>query len=1405
MEIKSQTNTFNGGMDLDTDINYMKSNTYRYAENIRIVTNEDGTNGAIQNIDYIKRFDEVSELKGQNILYAIANKFPYDDENLVNCAIIVSNDPSSWRMCDIFVVTDFDKSKLRCKHLLHTMWNIEEDSKISAIYNYETNSVYKLYINDSKSGLKIINLADYNKDEVTEILNPHEFDAMPIVTMRAPEFREFVSGNLQAGCYQYFYKLSNETGVETNFSPASELIYNGIANPDDTSDSGGFEDGADSPNGIRISIPIDNYQFDYISLYRVFWQSATATPVAGLVTKNRIPEGISTITMTDTVMSQLDMIAQEELNDIVPYVFKAQTMKQYKNRIFFANLQASDWDISEDYDTRAYRCNASKSVRLDSGIENGGITANINDILNGTVVIPADHDCINPMNQLDIYPSGANNEYAYNVDGYYGGSGLNIDFEIVYATTYEGRTRTAEMQNSWTFEDVVDGVVTTRSATASVRGLSWSSPFRGSVNMGKEVLMSFADPTVATKLASYQRDELYRFGIIFYDENSTPSPVHWICDIRFPSGDTTQAPAFASDNENCELLARPLGVKFKIKQFPANAVKAEIVRCDRTESDRSVIAQGMLNNTVHFYNQTFTHTEDDNDKYDPEVSMGDLDIRAPFFPTIAPYWQTSTDTEGGNPDWNNFEMQHWIPEEDVKIFASPEVCMNRTQEVIDRDCYICPVYVLQSYIDATKREQYTDGESGVVTTPGLDECIAAYDRSCDGDDGGINYASRNGRFGRIGGRNISDVTRRVLLTGSTHDDTPTGGVIKYFSHVSADTWMATHSSMSVSGGATKATNPELFRLDINDTKVARYDLPVQDNDDLKAFRGTYVDNIGGYGYTNNAVAGDTFCIAGINQLIAIDNQYGARHLLFNAYQKNNNNASLNDCTPSTVLCNIKRRVSAYGGNTYFARSGSNYISCGGFIEGVGDTVVFGGDTFLSVFNYQHAIMFTKNDWNENPQIYHRFVQVYLPVESTINCYMRNDDYYLKRSNIDNDKQRMYFMNNAGVLNGYTQTKNAYQYNSVYSLSDGAQRYVEGSTNNNISTEELNRYRISCSEVKSPGEEIDSWAKNKFANTIDLDSQFGQVTNLVEFNGKLFAFQENAVNVLAVNDRSLITDENGAQLVLGSGGVLERFDTLIYNYGSGVVNDRSVTTSAYSIYWYDNNKNVICSYGNGFRILSKEKKVQSYLNSIANTNQISMIAIMNDRLNELWMQTKNTTLVYNEQTDCFTSFYTHAPEWGLRFYDKLVTLRGTQFYNIDHMGDQPENLEDRTCKIRFIVNDNPQYTKVFDNQWFSGEVHEVKLDQHKVLNNIQFTTKNQTSFSITGDNVECREDTYRFPVPREDRSYMSVEDEDIKDDMNMSYQPRMRGKYLEANYTIDCNEQRSFNIPFIKTTYRISMM
>jgi hypothetical protein len=67
-------------------------------------------------------------------------------------------------------------------------------------------------------------------------------------------------------------------------------------------------------------------------------------------------------------------------------------------------------------------------------------------------------------------------------------------------------------------------------------------------------------------------------------------------------------------------------------------------------------------------------------------------------------------------------------------------------------------------------------------------------------------------------------------------------------------------------------------------------------------------------------------------------------------------------------------------------------------------------------------------------------------------------------------------------------------------------------------------------------------------------------------------------------------------------------------------------------------------------------------------------------------------------------------------------------------------------------------------------------------------------------VDVREDNYRFAISRE-----KVDDKELSTIASKSYLGRMRGKYLICDYTFDCNENREFKIPFIKTTYRYSML
>ena len=134
-------------------------------------------------------------------------------------------------------------------------------------------------------------------------------------------------------------------------------------------------------------------------------------------------------------------------------------------------------------------------------------------------------------------------------------------------------------------------------------------------------------------------------------------------------------------------------------------------------------------------------------------------------------------------------------------------------------------------------------------------------------------------------------------------------------------------------------------------------------------------------------------------------------------------------------------------------------------------------------------------------------------------------------------------------------------------------------------------RISCSELKTNNELTDSWTKFKFANYLDVDSQYGPVTNIKIFKDKLYYFQDSAVGIASVNERSLITDNNPGELVLGTGGVLTRFDYLITQNGSSIVNDKGITNSETTLYWHDYDKNVLCALNqNGFSELSKMKKV-----------------------------------------------------------------------------------------------------------------------------------------------------------------------------------------------------------------------
>jgi hypothetical protein len=71
--------------------------------------------------------------------------------------------------------------------------------------------------------------------------------------------------------------------------------------------------------------------------------------------------------------------------------------------------------------------------------------------------------------------------------------------------------------------------------------------------------LNFADPNIDSGYKGYQRDEIYRFGIVLYNSKNVASPVHWIGDIRMPHA--KDYPAFFAGEY---LFGRTLGVYFDV-------------------------------------------------------------------------------------------------------------------------------------------------------------------------------------------------------------------------------------------------------------------------------------------------------------------------------------------------------------------------------------------------------------------------------------------------------------------------------------------------------------------------------------------------------------------------------------------------------------------------------------------------------------------------------------------------------------------------------------------------------------------------------------------------------------------------------------------------------------------------
>lgn len=212
MELNSSINTFNGGMDLDSDVSVLDKNSIRYAENIQIITNKDGTNLAIQNADYFKNvkytkgplnidFDKITVISSIAVKYIFKFNAFTEPENTDSIFVITketsAEDENKIINRGIVLVNSVNGNYL--EQIIYGELGWEDNLKL--IYDQASEESNNVYIADGKNIIRVINLAKkYGSVEDATMI-----DSIPNGILEPFQIIGVNTGSLNTGKVQYAY------------------------------------------------------------------------------------------------------------------------------------------------------------------------------------------------------------------------------------------------------------------------------------------------------------------------------------------------------------------------------------------------------------------------------------------------------------------------------------------------------------------------------------------------------------------------------------------------------------------------------------------------------------------------------------------------------------------------------------------------------------------------------------------------------------------------------------------------------------------------------------------------------------------------------------------------------------------------------------------------------------------------------------------------------------------------------------------------------------------------------------------------------------------------------------------------------------------------------------------------
>lgn len=1127
---------FSGGLNQDLSNNKYPNNCVYWASNFRLVSKDGLSTGALTNIN------------GNNKILSLGG----DGEQVKGYCLIrdtlvlfIHSDDGGRIMAWEHTNTDYETESPK---LIYTDPNLDfsQADEIIAVGRYETENIQKVYFTDGVSFFKHLNIVhptlglgaqlDYDIDSL-DLVSDVEFSSMSL---------ELVSGgNLKAGKIQYAYQLYSKRGSESVLSPASQLIH--LTEYDEKKDSRdyfGSEINTNVNKSVLVTIENPDELFTRLRLVALEYSVLYQVPSIRIVGEYNI-ENLSSITVVDTG-SSIGELTLEEYR-FIQNNFYPKTLDIKNDYLFAANIQNDYFDITdEDFDARVFRANSSDVIT----VYNGNSLVNIPYPFASETMPAFDKELYNKFNDINNDYVGntasGTQEFKYQPGSsgtILGGKGVNIEYEFV------------------TDQVVLDD---------TPRSNDWGEGYpRLQVN-SKALFENQANPL--TKVG-YQRDEIYRFGIVFFDKKGRQSFAKWIGDIRFPTN--RELPFIQYDSVNNRTLANILGIKFTVNTSNINDKISgyQIVRSERTSADKTILSQGLVGYPIY---TSIGEAGDANHLYSlaTEPLVRDMYYKYTSYDRHAETIGNISADDLYERNNSNVSMNDTYLE-----FDSPDIVINKPK-----------LPITGAYMDVF----------GYLTN--VENCTISGVRGYEDNDHGF-------------------LKQRDILTA----DKPRGfgyGNSLYRTKVDVSNYRL-FSAKSVGLGGSADDDATKLIIDGGQIYNNQAYSPQPDNSNSKSkwgLRGTHaLLNI------EDPIAIDT------NWLSSSDN---IRFLIAN-YR-------------------VFKGRSIYGGSSYEARTYSKYYPASEFIEASTSEVdVYGGDTYISYFIFNRAI-YDQETRTEGYRI--ESYQMY-PVESTINLNLRLDkmqDYinwgFFRDSGVVDYKLMEDVRMGVSIYgsNYPSELGNLYRYNSVYSAIDKSKEYY--SKPFDFDSEEINDTRIYASEKKINGEYIDQWTKFKFNNYIDVDSKHDAITKIVTFKNYLFCVQPTGISIVSVNPRSVINDNNAGELVLGTGGILDRYDYITEKSGSTFY-DGIITSDDYLFYVDGKRKRIN-------KIVPGKEEAISVIKGIDSTLDKLTFETVNagfDRgYNEVIFAIDGITVAFNEAANCFSGSYSFIP-------GKMISIGG-DFYS-----------------------------------------------------------------------------------------------------------------------------------------------